>query len=165
MPDQSGLIVGATIRERYPDVRVVALTALNDARAVQEALRAGFSGYLTKDTAVPQLVSAIQAARDGQIVMPPQLARRAAGAISTEEVEAGLLAQQLTRREREILTMLVRGLSGEEIAAGLHISPNTVRSHVQNILSKLGVHSRLEAAAFAVRHDLVSVEKPRDLAM
>ena len=153
--------MGQTIRERFPQVRVVALTALNDARAVQEALRAGFSGYLTKDTAVPQLVSAIQAARDGQIVMPPQLARRATGIVSNEDVEASLLAEQLTRREREILTLLVRGLSGDEIAARLHISPNTVRSHVQNILSKLGVHSRLEAAAFAVRHDLVSIAKAR----
>jgi two-component system, NarL family, nitrate/nitrite response regulator NarL len=155
LPDQSGLTVGRSILQRYPDTIVLALTALNDWRVVQEAMRAGFQGYLTKDTEVPHLLDAIRSARDGQTVVPSHLARGVSGLSANGGDYAGALADHLTQREHEILALLVKGYGSDEMGRKLGISTNTVRSHVQNILPKLQVHSRLEAAAFAVRHDLV----------
>jgi DNA-binding NarL/FixJ family response regulator len=158
LPDQSGLAVGRSIVQRHPDTSVIALTALNDWRVAQEAMHAGFQGYLTKDTEVPQLLDAIRIARGGQTIMPSRLARRAGGLSGNGRDTAGALAEHLTQREHEVLALLVKGYGSEEMGRKLGISTNTVRSHVQNILPKLQVHSRLEAAAFAVRHDLVSPE-------
>jgi two-component system, NarL family, nitrate/nitrite response regulator NarL len=100
-------------------------------------------------------VSSIQAVLNGNVIMPKQLARAAAGDQSPEEQHAAMLVKQLTDRERQVLQLLAEGSSGVQIAARLAISPNTVRTHVQSILTKLQVHSRLEAAAFAVRHGLI----------
>lgn len=156
LPDQSGLAVGKLILDEHPGMKVVALTAIDAPRAVEEALRAGFNGYLTKDTPVLRFVSSIRAALDGQVVIPHKLAPALAGAKTSEEENAALLVEQLTPREREVLSLLVDGASGEDIAKRLVISPNTVRTHVQSILTKLQVHSRLEAATFAVRHGVVA---------
>jgi two-component system, NarL family, nitrate/nitrite response regulator NarL len=155
LPDESGLSVGRKILEELPETKVVAVTSLIDPRAVAEAVRLGFRGYVTKDTPVNQFVSSIQAVLDGNVVMPKQLARQAAGDRSPEEQHAAILIKQLTDRERQVLQLLAEGSSGIQIAARLSISPNTVRTHVQSILTKLQVHSRLEAAAFAVRHGLI----------
>jgi len=155
LPDADGLIVGKRIIDACPDAKVVAVTALSDSRAVTEAIRLGFQGYVTKDTPVTQFVSSVRAVLSGQVVMPAKLAKAAAGGRSKEEEEAALLATQLTERERQLLLLLVQGLNSKEIAARLSISPNTVRTHVQSILTKLQVHSRLEAAAFALRHGIV----------
>jgi DNA-binding NarL/FixJ family response regulator len=155
LPDESGLSVGKKILDDLPDTKVVAVTSLIDPRAVAEAVRLGFRGYVTKDTPVNQFVSSIQAVLDGNVVMPKQLARQAAGDRSPEEQHAAILIKQLTERERQVLQLLAEGSSGVQIAARLSISPNTVRTHVQSILTKLQVHSRLEAAAFAVRHGLI----------
>lgn len=155
LPDESGLSVGKRILDELPETKVVAVTSLIDPRAVAEAVRLGFRGYVTKDTPVNQFVSSIQAVLDGNVVMPKQLARQAAGDRSPEEQHADILIKQLTERERQVLQLLAEGSSGVQIAARLSISPNTVRTHVQSILTKLQVHSRLEAAAFAVRHGLI----------
>jgi two-component system nitrate/nitrite response regulator NarL len=160
LPDESGLMVGKKILEEMPDTKVVAVTSLIDPRAVAEAVRLGFRGYVTKHTPVNQFVSSIQAVLDGNVVMPKQLARAAAGDRSPEEQQADILVKQLTDREREVLQLLAEGSSGTQIAQRLGVSPNTVRTHVQSILTKLQVHSRLEAAAFAVRHGLA--RKPRE---
>ena len=106
-----------------------------------------------------QLLSAIQVVLNGEVVFPPRLAR--AGARDGRQSQARLLGQQLTPRELEVLEMLARGAGGREIARTLGVAPNTVRTHVQSILSKLQVHSRLEAAAFAVRHGLIRPAPPR----
>jgi DNA-binding NarL/FixJ family response regulator len=158
LPDQSGLIAGRTILERHPDARIIALTALNDRSTVDEALRLGFVGYLTKDTPVARFVNAIRSAMDGHLVLPQRLSptRRR----SQAEKDVALMASQLTPREMEVLTLLVEGADGRKAAATLGISLNTVRTHVQSILTKLQVHSRLEAATFAVRHDIVKVPRP-----
>ncbi len=153
LPDQSGLSVGRAIAAEHPEVKVLALTALEDPRAVREAIRVGFHGYLTKDTPVARFVQAVHAALGGQVVMPRRLAMRQAR--SAEEETARLLASQLTAREREVLALLAAGATGREIAARLSISRNTVRTHVQSILTKLQVHSRLEAAVFATKHRLL----------
>jgi len=155
LPDRDGLSVGRDLIERYPDVRVLALTALDDPRLAREALRAGFHGFLTKDQHVREFMNSIRTVLDGQVVMPRRLARRAAGHEHGDGV--ALLVDQLTYRERDVLALIARGATSDEIAEELSISRNTVRTHVQNILAKLQVHSRLEAAAFAVRHGLVDV--------
>jgi DNA-binding NarL/FixJ family response regulator len=153
LPDQSGLVAGRTILERHPDAKVVALTALMDRGAVDEALRIGFIGYLSKDTPLSQFMNAIQSVLDGHMVLPKNLSpirRRTDG-----DHHVAMLAEQLTSREREVLALLVQGIDGREAASALGISPNTLRTHFQSIFAKLQVHSRLEAAAFAIRHQLV----------
>lgn len=153
LPDQSGLVAGKRILEEWPGVKILALTALDDRLVAEEALRRGFRGYVTKEVPVTQLLNSIWAVLDGQQVMPHRLGPVGPGA--DREGEAALLASQLTPREREVLTLLVEGASRDVIVERLRISPNTVRTHVQSILTKLQVHSRLEAATFAVRHGIV----------
>jgi len=157
LPDRSGLAVGRDIIEKLPDVRVVALTALGDATAVRESLRAGFHAYITKDTSVSEFLSSLRAVLEGQVVITRKLAPSVGGAHDEQQRSAHLLTSQLTPREREVLSLLVDGATGSEIAKRLSISANTVRTHIQGILTKLQVHSRLEAAAFAVRNGLVDV--------
>jgi two-component system nitrate/nitrite response regulator NarL len=158
LPDQSGLAVGGAILGEWPDMKIIALTALSDRTAVEEALRIGFRGYITKDTPVAQFVNSLQSVLDGHIVLPHRLGPT--GKRSAAEDEVALLADQLTAREREVLGLLVEGADGLTVAMKLGISRNTVRTHVQNILMKLQVHSRLEAATFAVRHRLVQAPTP-----
>ncbi|HEX5937015.1 MAG TPA: response regulator transcription factor [Actinomycetota bacterium] len=153
LPGESGLTVGRKMLERHPDLKVLALTAITDGRTAREALRAGFSGYLTKDSDIGRLVRAIHAALAGEVTIPKGLARQAVGARSDDPV--AVMAAQLTERERDVLALLAEGADSGTVAERCRISRNTVRTHVQSILSKLNVHSRLEAAAFAVRHGIV----------
>jgi two-component system nitrate/nitrite response regulator NarL len=155
LPDGSGLDVGKHILDADPSAKIIALTALEDPLLAREAVEAGFHGYLTKHTPVERFVTSIAAAVQGQIVMATGVARAAAAGRSSTDHEVAFLADQLTKRERAVLALLVDGLRSNEIAERLGISPNTVRTHVQSILSKLQVHSRLEAASFAVRHGIV----------
>jgi two-component system nitrate/nitrite response regulator NarL len=163
LPDESGLVVGRTLLHEHPDIKVLALSALDDPAAVREALRAGFHGYVVKDTPVGSFMQAIDSVLSGQVVVPPVLASRVAGARTPEEETVALLVNQLTPRERLVLQLLVEGASGQMIARSLGISPNTVRTHVQSVLTKLQVRSRLQAASFAVRHGIVggSVQQRR----
>ena len=155
LPDANGFEVGQELLERDPDVKVLIVTAVTDPDLVRDSVGAGFSGYVTKDTPIVQFVSSVRAALAGDVVLPRSLARRVVGVRSPEEEEARRRAGHLTEREREVLELLTEGASSERIAATLHISLNTVRTHIQNTLTKLQVRSRLEAAAFAVRFGLV----------
>jgi DNA-binding NarL/FixJ family response regulator len=148
LPDVDGLVLGERILAELPATKIVAVTALHDTRAVGEAIRLGFSGYITKDVPLSQFVQSIESVIDGQVVVAhqPPLSARA------EDPEAEFLLRQLTRRERDVLQLLGEGAGGPEIARRLSVSQNTVRTHVQNILTKLQVHTRLEAVAFATRH-------------
>ncbi len=161
LPDEDGLVLGQRILAAHPSTKIVIVSALADARALRTGIRAGFHGYLTKDTPLAQLVTLITAILEGHVVMPPQLARTIAGARSPEDEHAALLAAQLTERERAVLALLVEGASSSIIAQRLSISPNTVRTHIQNLLTKLEAHTRLEAAAFAVRQGLVEPQGRR----
>lgn len=161
LPDGDGISTGAQILERWPDPRIIAVTATTDPAAVSDAIAAGFHGYLTKDLPLSQFVAAVTTPLKGQVIIPRRSATRATGAPTSEERHARLLASQLTPREREVLAMLVEGKSSGVIAKSLGVSPNTVRTHIQNILIKLQVHSRLEAASFAVRYRLVDRQKSR----
>jgi two-component system, NarL family, nitrate/nitrite response regulator NarL len=155
LPDADGVEVGATILAERPGTRVLAIDGLNSPQAIRDVIQAGFHGYLTKDVAAAQLIHSIHAALDGQVTIPHGLASAAAGARTPSERRAELLAARLTRRETEILALLVEGVPTRAIADRLGLSANTVRTHIQSMLGKLGVHSRLEAATFAVRHGLV----------
>jgi two-component system nitrate/nitrite response regulator NarL len=153
LPDRSGLSVGAQIVTEHDDLKVLAVTALDDPDAAIRALRSGFHGYITKDTDLTRFVAAIESALAGQVVMPRRMARNGTGEEGRGSSLAALIAS-LTTREREVLGLLTEGMNGSRIAETLRISQNTVRTHVQSILTKLQVHSRLEAAAFAVQHGL-----------
>lgn len=158
LPDRSGLAVGKILIDELPDTKVVVVTALDDARTVEEARRIGFSGYLTKDTPIAQFARSLQTAIDGTVV----ISRPRRTPQDDQDEEAVLLARQLTPRELEVLSLLVEGMSSKDIARTLSISTNTVRTHIENILTKLQVRSRLEAVAFAVRHRIVSIDRRRD---
>jgi DNA-binding NarL/FixJ family response regulator len=161
LPDENGIQLGRQILENCPGTIVLAVTGMSDPQLLREAMKAGLHGYLTKDTPMARFVESIEAAMNGHVVVPHKLAARAAGARTGEERDASLLAEQLTSRERDVLGLLVEGRRSDEIATKLSISPNTVRTHIQNILTKLQVHSRLEAAAFAVRHGMVNLGRER----
>jgi two-component system, NarL family, nitrate/nitrite response regulator NarL len=159
LPDMSGIELGTRLLELLPDTKVLAVTAMNEPQALRAAIKAGFHGFITKNIPLQQFVASIETALEGQMVIPHKLAAAAAGHMSPEERQAALLIKQLTQRELEVLTLLATGAGGEEIAQKLNVSRNTVRSHVQNILTKLQVHSRLEAVAFAARHNVVKVSQ------
>jgi DNA-binding NarL/FixJ family response regulator len=157
LPDMTGIELGRRLLQERPEVRILALTGRRDAQAVKEAMAAGFTGYLTKDTPLPSFAERIRAALRGEVVVPQRLETPRVVTRTPEEQNAALLADQLTPREREVLSLLVEGTDNMEIARRLSVSTNTVRTHVQSILTKLGVRSRLQAAAFAVRHQVVEV--------
>ena len=157
LPDADGIETGRLILEAAPDTVVLALSASTDPRAATDAVKAGFRGFVPKDARLPTVLEAIRGALEGRSVM----IRSTAPAPQTfgPGVSAGLLASCLTAREREVLGLLVAGLGSRAIAEELQISMNTVRTHVQSVLTKLQVHTRLEAAAFAVRHGVVDPER------
>ena len=157
LPDGHGIDAGRTIVESHPDTIVLALSASTDPRAVTEAMKAGFRGYVAKDAPLSTVVEAIQTAIGGRSVVVPSGRAKPTSTSTRGGVSPALLASGLTIREREVLELLVAGLGSRAIADKLQISMNTVRTHVQSVLTKLQVHSRLEAAAFAVRHELVEL--------
>lgn len=157
LPDVSGLTVARSILSSWPEAKIIALTALDDTTAVSEALAIGFRGYLTKDTPVDRFIRAVRAVLDDEIVLPERIRSRSRREIDDD---VAMLASHLTAREMEVLELLTTGLDGPAIARRLGVSRNTVRTHVQSILNKLQVHSRLEAAAFATRHRLVPLPRP-----
>lgn len=161
LPDGTGADATRAIKARWPTTRVVMLTAFNDDDTVLESIQAGADGYLTKGHAVDEVVSAVRAADAGETLLPRSvilaIARRVAEA--HDRGAAREPVEPLTPRELEILRALTEGLPSAEICRRLSIAPNTIRSHLQNIMGKLHVHSKLEAVAFALRHRLV--EPPR----
>ena len=124
---------------------------------MRDALRAGFRGYIAKSTPLDRFVASVADALTGDVVSASGYVRVPTGTRSSSDRSFALLTSQLTPREREVLGLLVAGASGGSIARSLGISPNTVWTHVQNVLNKLQVNSRLEAASFAARHGIVDV--------
>jgi DNA-binding NarL/FixJ family response regulator len=153
MPAMDGIAATRAIRRELPDVEVIALTSVLENNMVFDAMRAGAVGYLLKDTNARALCQAVKAAAAGQVQLSPQVAERL-----IREVPAPESPEKLTRRETEVLRLLARGRSNKEIAVDLSIAEKTVKTHVSNILGKLGVSSRTQAALHAIRIGLVSLD-------
>jgi DNA-binding NarL/FixJ family response regulator len=164
LPDGTGADATRSIKARWPTARVVMVTALTDDETVLESIQAGADGYLTKDRAADDLVQAVRAAHAGETLLPRsvivEIARRVA--LAREQGEERRMIEPLTPRELEVLKALTEGLSTPDICDRLFIAPNTLRTHVQNIMGKLRVHSKLEAVAFALRYRLVEPPRPED---
>ena len=152
MPDMNGATATRAIREKFPDVQVIALTSFNEEALVKSALEAGAIGYLLKDVSAEDLFKAIRAAHAGKATLSPQAAQALVPA-ATHPPAPGF---DLTERERTVLALMAEGLNNTQIAGRLVVRPSTIKAHVSNILSKLGVASRTEAVALALRHKLVN---------
>jgi two-component system, NarL family, response regulator LiaR len=151
MPDMDGVAAIAAIKRRWPQIPIIALTTFSDADLVVGAVQAGADGYLLKDVEVQELAAAIQAVHAGQPYLHPQATRHLLEATTqpTQSIE------RLTKREQEVLALLARGDTNRQIPDALSIAEKTVSVHVSNLLSKLGLASRTQAALFATRVGLV----------
>jgi DNA-binding NarL/FixJ family response regulator len=158
MEPMGGIEATAAIKELYPAVEVVAVTSFVEEDKVHAALEAGASGYLLKDAEADEVAAAVRAARRGEVHLDPAVARQL-----TASLRRGPSADPrglLTAREREILVLVAQGLANKAIAGELVISERTARTHVSNILAKLGLSSRTQAALWAVREGLVAPPEP-----
>jgi len=151
MPDMDGAAATRAIRQQFPQVQVIALTSFKEGDLVKNALEAGAIGYLLKDVSADELVKAIRAAHAGRATLSPE----AAQALVETANQPPTPGHDLTERELEVLALMVEGLNNTQIAGRLMVSSSTVKSHVSNILSKLGVASRTEAVTLALRSRLI----------
>lgn len=151
MPQMTGVEATEEIRETCPECQIVALTSFDQDELVYGALEAGAIGYLMKNASVEELVAAIRSAHSGK----PTLAWEAAQALVKTATRSPDPEYNLTEREREVLTLIVQGMTNKQIAEQLSVSPYTINAHVRSILSKLDVSSRTEAVALALQHKLV----------
>lgn len=151
MPDMDGEAATRLILKQTESIHVIALTSFKEEILIQSALRAGAIGYLLKDISADDLARAIRDAHAGRATLSPEAAQALVHAAG-QPPKPGL---DLTGREREVLTLMIEGLNNTQIAARLTVSPSTVKSHVSNILSKLGVASRTEAVTLALRNNVL----------
>ncbi len=151
MPDMDGAAATRLIRKQSPSIQVIALTSFKEEILVQSALQAGAIGYLLKDVSADELAQAIRAAHAGRATLSPEAAQALVNAASQPPAPGF----DLTERERVVLVLMVEGLNNTQIAAKLTVSSSTIKSHVSNILSKLGVASRTEAVTLALRNRIV----------
>ena len=151
LPMMDGATATRAIRKHFPQVQVIALTSFKEGKIIRNALEAGAIGYLLKDVSADELVRAIRAAHAGRATLSPEAAQ-ALVETANQPPAPGL---DLTEREREVLTLMIEGLNNTQIAGRLTVSPSTIKSHVSNILSKLGVASRTEAVTLALRNRIV----------
>jgi DNA-binding NarL/FixJ family response regulator len=152
MPRLDGVAATAAIKERYRSVEVVALTSFSEAERVHLALAAGAAGYLLKDAEADEVGAAVRAAHRGEVHLDSAVARQLTRSLTAPR----RVATELTPREREILILVAQGKSNRDIANALVISERTARTHASNVLTKLGLASRTQAALWAIREGLVA---------
>jgi DNA-binding NarL/FixJ family response regulator len=156
MPRLDGITATRIVRERWPEIHVVILTTFDERDLIQAGLQAGAQGYVLKDISAEQLAVVIRAAAQGQVLLHPEVASAVLASLSSSASAAtapsssttvgmGVFAP-LTEREREILSLLARGASNREISQSLFIASGTVKNHLSNIMGKLGVRDRTQAA-------------------
>ena len=153
MPEMGGLEAIAAIKSAHPEIEVVAVTSFIEEEKVTSALEAGASGYLLKDAEAEEVAQAIRAAYNGEVHLDPAVSRLLAQRLRQRREAEPI--EPLTGREKEVLAQLAKGASNKEIAYELGITERTARTHVSNILGKLGLASRTQAALYAVEHKLV----------
>lgn len=152
MPGMDGARATHLIREKFPTVQVIALTSFKEREQVQSAIQAGAIGYLLKDISAEELARAIRQAHAGKPTLAPEAADVLIQATRNPETRLG---DDLTEREREVLALMVDGLNNQQIAERLVVGLSTAKSHVSNVLSKLGVSSRTEAVSFALKNSIL----------
>jgi DNA-binding NarL/FixJ family response regulator len=155
MPELDGVGAIAAIKAEMPEVELVALTSFVEEARVTAALEAGASGFILKDADADDVANAIRAAHRGEVHLDPAVAGLLARRVRERAAAAMSTTEPLTEREREVLGLVARGLSNRAIADRLLITERTARTHVSNILGKLGLASRTQAALYAVEHGMV----------
>lgn len=158
LPDGNGLDIIPEVNSTSPETHIVVLTSLSDEVTLMRVIDSGISGFVSKNSQLSELLATIRKAADGEIVMPTSLLmgllmRLPRDKAAAYKDEKGW--ERLTVREQEILEQLAKGKSGNEIAEEFHIAPLTVRTHIRNMMSKMGVHSRLEAVAFGLKKGII----------
>ncbi len=151
MPGMDGITATREIHQKYPNVKVIALTSFAEQNMVQGALQAGAIGYLQKNVTARELGNAIRSAHDGKMTLSPEAAQVLANSVAQPQIHG----EQLTERERDVLKCMVDGLNNNEIAQNLVVSLGTVKFHISNIFHKLGVDNRVEAVRLAIEQKLV----------
>ncbi len=150
--ETDGIEATRLIRQRFPAIQVLALSSFHDPRLVGQAIQSGAKGYLLKDVSTEELAQAIRLAYAGKLTLAPEAAQALLQNTGGQSVPPGI---ELTDRQLEVLTLLVRGLTNPEIARQLHVTPHTARHHVSEILAKLNAANRAEAAAIAIKQGLI----------
>ena len=151
MPEMDGATATRAIRQKFPQIQVIALTSFKEGELIKSALEAGAIGYLLKDISADELAWAIRAANAGRAT----LSSEAAQSLVETANQPSAPGLDLTERERDVLALMIEGLNNTQIAGKLTVSPSTIKSHVSNILSKLGVASRTEAVTLALRNRII----------
>ena len=161
MPVMNGIDATKSLKEKYPDVKVIMLTVFDENDKIFDSILAGASGYMLKDVKTIDVIQAIEEVLDGGAPMSPEIATRILGLLRGKS--SGELQQKradkfgLTPREIEILQEIASGAHYNQIAEKLYISPKTVRKHIENIYSKLHVHNKVEAIQLAMKHKIISL--------
>ncbi len=159
MPNMDGVTAIGRIKAEMPETEIVTMTSFIEEEKVTAALEAGASGYVLKDAEADEVAQAIRAAFAGEVHLDPAVARLLAQRMRNKKDPAENLVEPLTEREKDVLRLLGQGQSNKEIGAELFITERTARTYVSNILGKLGLASRTQAALWAVEHKLT--ESPR----
>ncbi|MGF7139036.1 response regulator [Roseimarinus sediminis] len=158
MPTLNGIEVTARVKQKYPQIKIIMLTVFDDDENIFKAIQAGADGYLLKDTSSPELYKAIVQTLDGGAAMTPSIALKTLNLLRSpfsSETNECKETVQLSVREVEVLEQLSTGLPYTSIAENLHISPSTVRRHIENIYQKLQVHSKIEAIELAKKKRII----------